>query len=66
MFLQVLEVEYLGEYRLGVRFSDLVQGRPQLNLFEDTPEDTRLMAALDRIRSRFGTDAVKRGSTIDK
>jgi DNA polymerase-4 len=51
---------------LGVRFSDLVQGRPQLNLFEDTPEDTRLMDALDRIRSRFGTDAVKRGSTIDK
>lgn len=49
---------------LGVRFSDLVQGRPQLNLFEDTPEDTRLMDALDRIRSRFGTDAVKRGSTI--
>ncbi len=51
---------------LGVRFSDLVQGRPQLNLFEDTPEDTRLMDALDRIRTRFGTHAVKRGSTIDK
>ena len=51
---------------LGVRFSDLVQGRPQLNLFEDTPEDTRLMDALDRIRARFGTDAIKRGSTIDR
>lgn len=49
---------------LGVRFSDLVQGRPQLNLFEDTPGEARLMDALDRIRSRFGTDAVKRGSTI--
>jgi len=26
MFLQVLEVEYLGEYRLGVRFSDGREG----------------------------------------
>ena len=51
---------------IGVRFSDLVQGRPQLNLFENTPEDTRLMDALDRIRTRFGTDAIKRGSTIDR
>lgn len=51
---------------LGVRFSDLVHGRPQLNLFEDTQEDTRLMEALDQIRTRFGAKAIVRASTIAK
>jgi DNA polymerase-4 len=50
---------------LGVRFGDLVYGRPQLSLFEDTQEDGQLMEALDRIRSRFGMGAVKRASMID-
>lgn len=50
---------------LGVRFGDLVYGRPQLNLFEDTLEDGQLMEALDRIRSRFGMGAVQRASMID-
>jgi len=46
---------------VGVRLSDLVQGRPQLSLFEDTQEDERLLAAMDRLRRRFGKKAVGLG-----
>jgi len=45
---------------IGVKFSHLVQGSQQLNMFEDTPEMTNLYQAMDRIRVRFGSDAVKR------
>ena len=45
---------------IGVKFSHLVQGSQQLNMFEDTPEMTNLYQAMDRIRLRFGSDAVKR------
>ncbi len=47
---------------VGVRFSELVHGRPQMSLFDDTAEDERLLAAMDRIRRRFGTKAIMRGS----
>ncbi|ASB47757.1 DNA polymerase IV [Alkalitalea saponilacus] len=45
---------------LGVRFTHLVSGSQQLNLFEDTPEQVNLYLAMDRIRKRFGKDAVGR------
>ncbi len=45
---------------IGVKFSHLVQGSQQLNMFEDTPEMTNLYQAMDKIRLRFGSDAVKR------
>jgi len=45
---------------IGVKFSHLVQGSQQLNMFEDTPEMTNLYQAMDRIRLRFGSDAVRR------
>ena len=45
---------------IGVRFSDLVSGHQQLNLFEDTPEMIGLYQAMDRIRKRFGDAAVRR------
>ena len=35
---------------IGVKFSSLVQGSQQLNMFEDTPEMTNLYQAMDRIR----------------
>lgn len=47
---------------IGVKFSHLVQGFQQLNLFEDTPEMTGLYQALDRIRLRFGPGAVRRAA----
>ena len=45
---------------VGVRFSGLVQGNPQLNLFDASEAENRLMQALDRIRKRFGQGAVRR------
>jgi DNA polymerase-4 len=45
---------------IGVRFSHLVSGTQQLNLFEDTPEMVNLYYSLDSIRKRYGRDAVYR------
>lgn len=47
---------------IGVKFSSLVQGSQQLNMFEDTPEMTSLYQAMDRIRLRFGTKAIRRAA----
>ena len=46
---------------VGVRFSYLVQGHPQINLFEDTTEMVNLYQAIDRMKNRFGKKAVIRG-----
>lgn len=48
---------------IGVRFSHLVGGSQQLNMFEDTPEMANLYQAMDRIRRRFGKDAVHRAAS---
>ena len=45
---------------IGVRFSHLVQGTEQLNLFEDTSKAMRLYQTLDRLRKRYGRNAVAR------
>ena len=45
---------------VGVRFSHLVGGGYQINLFEDTEEMIELYQAMDKVRNRFGQDAVKR------
>lgn len=47
---------------LGVRFSKLVPGHPQLSLFDASAEEQRLQAAMDGIRQRFGKGAVGRGN----
>ncbi len=39
---------------IGVRFSHLVPGNYQINLFEDTHETIRLYQAIDHIKHRFG------------
>lgn len=49
---------------IGVRFSSLVYGTQQLNLFEDTPEQVNLYLAMDRMRRRYGSDAIKRAIGI--
>ncbi|WP_088340318.1 DNA polymerase IV [Robiginitalea sediminis] len=65
---QVLELfDKLYDKRLlvrliGVRFSHLVPGSYQINLFEDTEEALNLYAAMDRIRERFGDKSVIRAS----
>jgi DNA polymerase IV len=45
---------------VGIRFSGLVRGTYQINLFEDTQEMLSLYQTLDRIKRRFGYDAVLR------
>jgi len=45
---------------VGLRFSELVQGSPQLDLFDPEQEDERLLQTLDRIRKRFGSGAIGR------
>ena len=47
---------------IGVKLSHLVHGSQQLDLFEDTPEMTGLYQAMDRIRLRFGSSAVRRAA----
>lgn len=45
---------------VGIRFSHLVHGGHQYNLFDQTPEQVQLYLAMDKIRKRFGDDAVAR------
>ncbi len=50
---------------IGVKYSYLVGGGHQINLFEDTQEVINLYTAMDHIRVRFGQDAIKRACAID-
>ncbi len=43
---------------VGVRFSNLVYGAPQLNLFEDTSEMVRLYQAIDQIKNKYGAHSI--------
>ena len=45
---------------IGVRFSHLVRGVQQLDIFDDTPEKVNLYLAMDKLRKRFGRNAVRR------
>jgi len=49
---------------IGVRFSHLVRGVQQLDMFDDTPEKVNLYMAMDRLRKRFGRYAVQRASGV--
>lgn len=51
---------------IGVRFSHLVSGVQQLNMFEDTPEMVRLYLTLDSLRNRFGRKSVRRAVGLDR
>lgn len=46
---------------IGIRFSHLVNGLQQINLFEDTQERVQLYQALDKIKNRFGEKIIGRG-----
>ncbi len=50
---------------VGVRFSHLVSGGYQINLFEDSEERIRLYDALDRMRMRFGDRSVITAAGMD-
>jgi DNA polymerase-4 len=46
---------------IGVRFSKLITGNPQLNMFEDSTEMINLYQAVDRMRRKYGRKVVGRG-----
>jgi DNA polymerase IV len=48
---------------VGVRFTKLIRGVPQLNLFEDTPEMIRLYMSLDNIRKKYGERIIRKGNS---
>jgi DNA polymerase-4 len=50
---------------IGIRFSQLVHGTQQLNLFEDTPEQVNLYLALDKLKKRYGKEIISRAITVD-
>lgn len=49
---------------VGVKFSNLIHGAYQVDLFDDTLEEINLMQAMDHIRLRFGEQYIGRGIAI--
>lgn len=45
---------------IGVKFSALIGGEQQLNMFDDAEEMVNLYQAMDSIRKRFGNKAIRR------
>ena len=50
---------------IGVRFSGLVGGHYQINLFDDSEEMLSLYNSMDKIKNRFGEHSVMRAVTMD-
>lgn len=49
---------------IGVKFTNLITGSYQTDLFDDTVQDINLSQAMDAIRKRYGHRAVVRGFAI--
>ena len=49
---------------IGVKFSQLITGAYQADLFDDTLQDMSLSQAMDKIRMRYGHQSIKRGFSI--
>ncbi|WP_336828299.1 DNA polymerase IV [Sphingobacterium multivorum] len=41
---------------IGIKFSDLIYGSYQTDLFDDSAEEVNLMQAMDKIRKRYGAE----------
>ena len=50
---------------VGVRLSNLVSGFEQINMYGASQEKYNLVQAMDKIKNRFGENAVTRASTLD-
>lgn len=49
---------------IGVRFSSLVHGLGQINLFDNTPQRHDLYKAMDKIKNRFGEGVIKTATEV--
>lgn len=66
--LELFKKAYTRRMRLrlvGLRFTGLVHGNHQMDLFEDTEELMNLYQSMDYIKNRFGAQAVGRASGFD-
>jgi DNA polymerase-4 len=49
---------------IGVKFSNLVQGHYQIDLFDQNEKILDLYASMDKIKNKYGSDSLMRASTI--
>ncbi|MGR3857083.1 MULTISPECIES: DNA polymerase IV [Chryseobacterium] len=66
--LELFNKVYTRRMRLrlvGLRFTGLVHGNHQMNLFEDTEEQMNLYQTMDYLKNRYGMGAVGRASGFD-
>ena len=66
--LELFENLYKRRMRLrliGIQLSGLVRGAYQINIFEDTVEMMALYQAMDKMKNRFGANAVMRCAGLD-
>lgn len=47
---------------IGIRFTSLIPGNYQINLFDDTQETIKLYQAIDSVKKQFGEELLTRGS----
>jgi DNA polymerase-4 len=64
LFKQVYEKRVLLRL-VGVRFSNLISGFEQIDLYSESQEQYSLCQAMDKIRRRFGPESIKLASTIN-
>ncbi|MGJ1435680.1 DNA polymerase IV [Sphingobacterium siyangense] len=50
---------------IGVKFSNLITGNYQVDIFNDTMEEIHLMQAMDHIRKRFGVEYIMKGICLE-
>lgn len=50
---------------IGIKFSHLVHGNYQINLFEDSVAMINLYKAIDKVNNRFGMGAIKRAGSLN-
>lgn len=51
---------------IGVKFSDFVEGKPQIDLFDDTSEMIKLYQSMDKIRNKYGKKSIFRAVGLNK
>ena len=49
---------------VGVRFSHLVPGNYQINLYNDTPRKVKLYSLIDSVKKQYGEKYLKRASGL--
>lgn len=51
---------------IGVRFSGLVHGKYQINLFDDSAKEIKLLQEMDQLRKRFGKNSIMKAHGLQR